>query len=407
MRVVRYFLNTAVLLLLFSTSITFAVGIKDVRINGFLSQGFLKSSDNDYFKDTKNGTWNFSEVGLSFVVPMEDNLYFGVQFFSQQLAGEGESAPTIDWAFLDYSAESWLGFRVGKIKLPFGLYNKQRDVDYLRTSVLLPQAVYMENLREFLVAIQGIELYGNIDFSKFGYLDYELFVGTLDMDANSGYINNSFGLMRVDFLGRGLNLDEVMQAAQVSLSELEVTFQHLEGFGAVWSITPELRVGQTWMQAMITAVIEGFIDTEIKLAQMSVSSIEYDKGPLTLAYEYLLLRTDSIDTLFEATEFETEGWYAGFSWQFTGNLSVAISYGESFSLGGEGKAGFFTSKGLPDYLAWQKEFTYSVSYEVTENSLIKAEVKRIHGVGLSLPFEINIVPKDSWSLYSVKASIAF
>ena len=88
-------------------------------------------------------------------------------------------------------------------------------------------------------------------------------------------------------------------------------------------------------------------------------------------------------------------------------LSIAFSYGESFPLGGEGRASYLTSRGLSDYLAWQKEATYSASYQVSENSLIKVEVKNIHGVGLSNPFEIDFVPVNSWRLYAIKASIAF
>ena len=55
-----------------------------------------------------------------------------------------------------------LGFRAGRIKLPYGLYNQSRDVDMARTSVLLPQSVYSEVDRELLIAYEGVGLYGNV-----------------------------------------------------------------------------------------------------------------------------------------------------------------------------------------------------------------------------------------------------
>jgi len=36
---------------------------------------------------------------------------------------------------------------VGKLKVPYGFYGKTRDIDSLRTGILLPQGVYMEYIR--------------------------------------------------------------------------------------------------------------------------------------------------------------------------------------------------------------------------------------------------------------------
>ncbi|MBV1882602.1 MAG: hypothetical protein KUG82_13270 [Pseudomonadales bacterium] len=385
----------------------YGVEIDEIQISGFLSQGYLESTENDYFEGTKKGSWNFSEVGLNFIVPLDDNLYFGMQFFSHRLATEVESTPTIDWAFFDYSRESWLGFRVGKLKLPFGLYNKQREVDSLRTSVLLPQTVYTEGLRDFMVAIQGFELYGNLDLEKAGYVDYEVFIGSRVVDSSSGYLENSMGLMRLEFLDQGLNLDVFLDLAGVTLSDAVINIRHLEGFGFQWSPMPDLRLGYTRFQATIGFDLKGFTGSKIKMPEMSVGSVEYDKNKLTLVYEYFILRSGVAAEFTSLTSFETEGWYAGASWQFNNSLSASFSYGENFPLGGENRAEYFTSKGLPDYLAWQKEATYSVAYQLTEVSMIKVEVKNINGAGLSNPFVIDFVPVQNWRLYSIKASIAF
>ncbi len=132
-----------------------------IQIRGFISQGYLISDQNDfYFAETEDGTFQFNEFGINFSAEPTDNLRLGLQLLSRDLGKFGNSEIELDWAFGDYRFRNWMGVRVGKMKRPVGLYNQSRDIDAVRTSILLPSSLYNEAFRNPTLATTGIGLYG-------------------------------------------------------------------------------------------------------------------------------------------------------------------------------------------------------------------------------------------------------
>ncbi len=157
--------------------------VPELEVHGFVSQGFLLTSANDYLADSSRGSFEFSDVGLNFTVPATDRLRLGVQLFSRDLGPIGDYRATLDWYYLDYRWRDWLGVRAGRVKLPFGLYNDTSDVDSARTAVLLPQSIYPTQNRDFLLAQTGMEIYGYAGLRSAGSLDYRLYAGTIFLDV--------------------------------------------------------------------------------------------------------------------------------------------------------------------------------------------------------------------------------
>jgi hypothetical protein len=153
--------------------------LPELQIHGFVSQGFLFSSANNYLANSSKGSFEFSEVGLNFTMPATDRLRLGVQLFSRDLGPTGDYRAVLDWYYLDYHWNDWLGVRAGRVKVPFGLYNDSADIDSARTAVLLPQSVYPAESRDYLLAQTGVEVYGYSSIGGLGGLDYRLYTGTL------------------------------------------------------------------------------------------------------------------------------------------------------------------------------------------------------------------------------------
>ena len=130
----------------------------DVDIHGFISQGYLKTDHNNYMAQTEEGSFEFNEMGLNFGTDLTEKLRIGMQLFARDLGKDGNDDLVLDWAFADYRWRDWLGFRVGRIKMPFGYYNSIRDFDMLRTSVFAPQSVYPEMLRDMISFMKGLSL---------------------------------------------------------------------------------------------------------------------------------------------------------------------------------------------------------------------------------------------------------
>jgi hypothetical protein len=156
-----------------------------LQIHGFVSQGFLLTTDNNYLADSERGSFEFTEVGLNFTQPLTDELRVGLQLFARDLGPLGDYSIKADWFYVDYRHASWLGLRAGRVKLPFGLYNEVNDIDQARVPILLPQSVYPVQNRDFLLAQTGVEVYGYVQLGNGGgALDYRLYAGTIFLETN-------------------------------------------------------------------------------------------------------------------------------------------------------------------------------------------------------------------------------
>jgi hypothetical protein len=149
-----------------------------VEIHGFISQGFILSFENEYLARAKTGSVEFSEIGLNFTRVLTDELRLGLQFFAHDLGPFGNYAPQIDWGYIDYHPRDYFAVRVGRMKIPFGLYNELNDLDVARVPILLPQSIYQADHREFAFSLTGGELYGDVPLGPAGSLEYRLYGGT-------------------------------------------------------------------------------------------------------------------------------------------------------------------------------------------------------------------------------------
>lgn len=155
-----------------------------IEFHGFVSQGYVKSTGNDYLAKSKgDGSLELSEIGFNFTKGLTDQMRVGAQVFAQDMGPNGNFAPRFDWFYLDYRHRDWLGARFGRIKMPFGLYNEVNDVDVARQPILLPQSIYQVDHRQFLFAQTGGELYGDIPLHGIGSLEYRLYGGTITLDV--------------------------------------------------------------------------------------------------------------------------------------------------------------------------------------------------------------------------------
>lgn len=172
----------------------------DIQFGGFASQGYLKSSANDYLGETNDGTFDFREYAVN-ASWSKSKWRIGAQVFGQKLGTYGDDKIKLDWATLDYQATQWFGLRIGKVKMPRGLYNEALDLDSVRPFVLLPQSVYDNRLRDFNASFNGAMIYGNIGLKSAGSLDYRIFYGEIPISADSGasdYFNNDAPAQNLD-----------------------------------------------------------------------------------------------------------------------------------------------------------------------------------------------------------------
>jgi hypothetical protein len=233
------------------------------QVHGFVSPGFILTTSNNYLARSKKGSFEFTEVGLNLTVPITDKLRTGIQLFSRDLGPIGNYSLKADWFYLDYRFEDWLGFRAGRVKIPFGLYNEVNDVDAARVPVLLPQSIYSLANRDFLLAQTGVEIYGRSSLGKLGAFEHRHYAGTIFLDTGE------------------------QSSLSTRLTGVQVPF--LAGQRLMWETPLEgLRVGGSMQALKLDAqgVIQGKPITLSLPVFLWVASVEYTHRDLLLAAEY-------------------------------------------------------------------------------------------------------------------------
>ncbi len=392
-----------------STRQTVFAQMQNLYVSGFASQGFVTTSANQLLVDrSAKGSFEYNEVGTTVQANPTDRLRVGIQFLARDLGLEGNNQVYIDWAGGDYQWRDYLGARVGKIKLPLGFYNQGRDIDMLRTCVLLPQSVYNEGLRDFVLAHEGMSLYGNMPLHKSGYFDYEVWCGTLNIpNPKNGFWGGSFGLGGVNSaypIALQVANEYGADSASVSVdylgsSDEKVLFPVVYGGAFTWSPPiPGLRLGTTiivgefelsnnWQYAISLIDSNGIprdftrqvhYSDEFDIEQLCTFSGEYVWRCLTVAAEF---NSNVMNEGNSGTNRE-EGYYGMLSCRTNKWLTCGMYYGVYHPRANDRRGDFAVEQGMPDYVGWEKDLVLTTRMDINTNMMIKAEYHYIDGVAL-------------------------
>jgi len=249
-----------------------------IEIHAFVSQGFIKSTGNNYLaEDSKGGSFEFSEVGINFSKQLTDRMRVGMQLFTHDLGPLGNYRTRFDWFYLDYRFWDFFGLRAGRTKLPFGLYNETNDVDAARVPILLPQSVYPVSNRDFLLALTGGEAYGILPLAGAGGLEYRLYGGAIFYDTADA--TSTLSNVRGPYIfGARLMWQTPIEGLQLGASAQRL---RLDGQA---TFTPA-QIAQYQMAGQLPADFSGPLQFRIP-ATLAVASIEYSAHDLLLASEY-------------------------------------------------------------------------------------------------------------------------
>lgn len=95
----------------------------------------------------------------------------------------------VDYLHADLGIGHWFGgdadVMLGRIKIPLGLYNETRDVAGTRPSIILPQSVYYENSRTFLINSDGAAVNWRAQVGPNSYWATFLYWGSVHIATDS------------------------------------------------------------------------------------------------------------------------------------------------------------------------------------------------------------------------------
>ena len=375
------------------------------EIHGFISQGFLKSEKNNFYADTKDGTLQFNEFGVNVLAEPTDRLHAGVQFFSRDLGDISNNELEIDWAYGDYRWRDWLGFRAGKLKISYGLYNETRDIDAVRTSIFLPQSIYTEVQRDTFHSLYGVSIYGNVGLQSFGNLSYQFQYGEKDITTDSG-VAKAFHDLR-------------------SESDIDITSIEINDWfsGSLEWETPldglRLKVWRVQYDFELNFLISEELAQAISQSQklsfknsndtLSIFSAEYTWNNLVLVAEYstddetkYLIGDEDVDD-----SGRSEGYYIGASYRFNEWFELGTYYSVYYSDVDDKDGKKLEAEGEPNYLAWQKDFTVTTRFDINEHWTFKLEGHIVNGAQGFFEQDNPDGLKENSYLLAVKTTFSF
>ncbi len=388
-----------------------------LSFHGFLSQGYLKSDQNNFLAETEDGTFEFREYGLNVSSYLTDQLYAGAQVFGRDFGDYGNNEPTLDWAFADYHFQDWLGIRAGRMKIMYGLYNDVRDIDMVRNSIFLPESIYNDAWRDSFIALDGVGLYGTLSFEAVGSFTYQAKWGLIGVEPDEGF---------QDYLGEFFPRD---------VSDVEDTDIYV--LGVEWNPAPPLdglRLRWTWNTWELD-------DTGVTLAhpswqaaglppgvpmsyhgefEITVLSAEYrwrdlvvtaeTFAPANYAYHLDIVdpRSGQIVTIQSGADNDPVGYYGGVSYRVTDWLEVGAYYSEYYYHHND-KDGrdMQMTLGTPRYNAWLKDLSLTSRFDIGMDWVIKLEGHLMDGTDIMLNSDNPDGEEQDWVLFGGKVTYNF
>ncbi len=394
-----------------------AAGVNGVDIHGFLSQGYLISSDNNYFTETTEGSFQFNEMGINFSSKLTPKLHVGIQLFAYDLGDLGNDKVTLDWVFADYHWQEWLGIRVGKIKIPLGLYNEVRDVDLVRTFINLPQSVYQERYREAWVAMKGAGLYGNVESAMLGALGYQLQVGSMDAGKDSGSAKHLRTAMGYYEPAEDFDMD-LAYAGKVSWQTPVIPCRLAASV---------LKYGFTIPMALNTAYSSPISSFDMDLDEFVsyIGSVEYIWKNLVMVCEYSEIDSDGIlsgpSGITLSLKNTIQGYYGSISYRFYDWFELGTYYSVYYlnDADKDGKKNIAMFPYKKDFQIWSKDACLTARFDINSHWVCKVEGHIMNGAAdlfetdnLDEAIPVvggmpNLDIEEDWFLFGMKLSYFF
>jgi hypothetical protein len=371
---------------------------QNLQIHGFLSQSWLKSSDNNVFgkSSSGSGSFDFRELGLNASLRPLTNLQISVQGISRW-AGKGSPGNIrLDYGFLDYTYYSGetgqLGIRLGRMKNPLGFYNDTRDVPFTRPSILLPESIYFDRTRKLALAADGAHLYGEYR-SNMGNVTFQLGaarplvrgleteVALLSRDM-PGHLN-----AEMSYIGRAMyEYDEGRVRLAVSGSQLNIGYD--------------------------PAAIDKLSAGHIRFTPLILSA-QYNAERWSLTSEYALRHFQFKDFGIAPLNmnFFGESYYFQGAYRFTPEWEGFVRYDVLHTDRDDpnGKKWAAAQPGRQAYNRFAKDITVGLRWNITPELMVRAEYHRVNGTAWLSTLD-NPVSGDlaqQWDLFTILGSYRF
>lgn len=368
---------------------------ESIQIHGFASQGYIKTSDNDFFGHSQgSGSFDFRELGINSSWRATPDLLFSAQVVSRSAGQTDNGDIRLDYGLIDYSLlsdpDTLIGIRLGRVVNPYGLYNDTRDVAFTRPGILLPQSIYFDANRQFALSGDGIHLYAE-QRNDWGDLLFQ--AGLFEPRVSDPDLKQA--------ITRGF-FDGELEGQSSWISRLIYEYD-----------------GGTLRLALTAVDLE--TDYEPATGPINLDNGSFNFSPLVFSAQYNTenwsltgeyarrpVKLEKFGPLLPDTKFTGESYYLQSTYRFTPSIEGVLRYDVLIwdRQDRDGEA-FAALTGIPAHRRYAKDWTVGLRWDVTPSFMLRAEYHNVYGTGWLSELE-NLDGFDKqWQLFSILASYRF
>jgi len=367
---------------------------EELQTHGFLTQNFFHTSDNNVYGQSDDGiSPGLTEIGLNLSYQPFSRLTLSAQGLYRRAGKVDGGNVRLDYGVADLNIFNYqngrIGIRGGRIKIPFGLYSETRDVAFTNPSIILPQGIYFDRSRSLLVSADGGSLYA----------EHRTEYGDLSFKFNLGMPLGDNEEIRSAILGpAALGKFEASPAFATQLS------YELNGGETVFAVS------YMNLKLKYHPSAGDFISAGNTSIRPLLFSAQYNGEKLGLTAEYLYRWNSYKDYgVMPDFQFVSESWYLQGSYRFLPQVQGIVRY-DTFSSDINDRGGQRSvSNGLPNHIAYAKDWMLGVRWDITSSLMVRTEYHRVHGTAwlAQADNQDQSKTKQDWDLYALQLSYRF
>ena len=364
------------------------------QIHGFISQGYTKTDENNFYGNSVNGSFDFRDIAVNASARLSPKLLVAGQVFSRRAGEMADGSPTLDYALLDYTYVNSMDWRsgiiLGRIKNPYGLYNESRDLASSRPSIFLPQSIYFDQVRDLMLSSDGIQLYAN-KYTSNGFIEAKLNYGMLSLEDDFSKL-----IIGLPLLGK---LEQNTPSA----------FGRLLYDHDVCRI--RLASSLSYMKLdYIPAAIDFFADGNSDVNTFILSAqYNAEKWSVTTEVTQQQIIGKDFGSLIDDFNSHTLGYYIQGTYRIKTDWELLLRY-DVFYVDDTDKDGSGRGEALgrPPHLSYSKDWTIGVRWDVTDDFMLRAEYHNVHGASWLSSADNDLdETSEHWQLFSLLAAYQF
>jgi hypothetical protein len=362
------------------------------QMHGFLTQAYVRTTDNRFFGDSEDGSFEFRELGINSSLRLNPNFMASAQLLSRVAGDMYDGSPAVDYAQLDYSMQmsdsDRFGILVGRSKNPLGLYNETRDVAATRPGIFMPQAIYWDRVRNMVLSNDGGQIYAELLRGPHRF-NLRLMAGKTPIDENveKSYLSPQLDAsMDQDGLTLGGRLLYEWDGGHIRLALSNVSLD---------------------LDSTANALPPGSVGIDVWIL-----SAQYNQGPWRLTAEYIEQPIDykGFGQLLDSADTTLDGYYLQGDYRLRDDWEILLRYEEShYDKNDKYGKRISQTNGLQPSFFYSKLWTAGLLWEPKERWMIRTEFSRVEGTIFLSNLE-NENPNETvrdWNLFSLLISYSF